>query len=98
MHLTTCRKAKPFWDRVFTFTRTVLGCPDPSSRQQAIVLNRWTRKELGPEDARALIRHAFGRFYRDFSMVDTHDKPLIIEYTWLNTRDSKARSSDTPKR
>jgi len=54
-------------------------------RQQAIVLNRWACKELGPEDARALIRHAFGRFYRDFSMVDTHDKPLVTEYTWLDT-------------
>jgi len=72
-------------DKAFTFTRTVLGCPGPKNRQEAIVLNRWARNELGPEDARALIRHAFGRFYRDFSMVDTHDKPLVTEYTWLDT-------------
>ena len=44
-----------------------------------------SRDKLGSEEARALIRHAFGRFYRYFSMVDTHAKPLVTEYTWFDT-------------
>ena len=37
MHLAACLRAKSFWDRVFTFSRTVLGCPDVDSRQGAIL-------------------------------------------------------------
>ena len=32
-------------------------------------------------EARAFIRHAFGAFYRDFAMVDTHGKP----FNWKKT-------------
>ena len=77
MHLTACPRAKPFWDRVLTFSRTVLGCPDPPYRQQPNILNRWSRDKLWSEEARALIRHAVGHFYRDFSMVDTRIRVVL---------------------
>ena len=36
---------------------------------------------LVPTAACAFIRHAFNHFYRDFAMVDTHDKASVWQYT-----------------
>ena len=70
LHLGQCRYAKPFWDKVFKFITEVLGTPPPSQRPGAIILNRWTKDELGPTEACAFIRHAFQSFYTDFTRVE----------------------------
>ena len=76
LHIVRCRAAKPFWNKVFHFIRTVLHCPDPALRDQAIILNRWKRDDVGPPEACACIRHAVGAFYRDFTLIDTLNKPF----------------------
>ena len=39
-------------------------------------------------ESRAFIRHAVNHFYRDFAMVDTHDRKFIWERTFADTMHS----------
>ena len=42
----------------------------------------WTRDTLGPIEARAIIRHAYGCFYNDFSNVDLQGKRFVPQLTY----------------
>jgi hypothetical protein len=70
LHIVTCPKAALFWDRVFHFLAS-LGKGHPRDRRQAVILNVWAHNELADEQTRAILRHAFGAFYRDFTLVET---------------------------
>ena len=74
--------AKVYWDRVFHFITKVIGDPDPFFRDRAIILNMWTRTEMGSEAACAFIRHAYGCYYRDITLVDPLDKPFVPVLTF----------------
>ena len=47
---------------------------------------QWTQTELGTEDARAFLRHAYGQFYHDldFSGVDLKDHTFVWQYAYRN--------------
>ena len=66
------------------FTRVVLQAPDAPNVTKAIIFGQWTQTELGPEDARAFLRHAYGQFYHDFSNVDLKDHTFVWQYTYRN--------------
>ena len=67
------------------FTRAVLQAPDAPNATKAIIFGQWTQTELGPEDARAFLRHAYGEFYpHDFSNVDLKDHTFVWQYTYRN--------------
>ena len=70
------------WDAVFSFIRTVIGAPAPSQRTEAIVLNRWTANTMGPIDACAFIRQAFGVLYRHLSAVDLKKRRFTWEFAF----------------
>ena len=84
-HLPRCPKMKLYWDLVFDFIKNVIGDSPPANRQLAIVLNVWSRNTLGSVAAMAFVRHAYGKFYDAFTCVDTLDKPLITQITFLST-------------
>ena len=89
LHLITCRSLRPFWKACIHFTTSILGAPQPHSMYLAIIFGQWRRSDdpepLGPEDARAFLRHAFGVFFHDFCNV-THKKiPLKLESTYLRS-------------
>ena len=67
-----------------TFTRVVLQAPDAPKVTKAIIFGQWTQTELGPEDSRAFLRHAYGQFYHDFSNVDLKDHTFVWQYTYRN--------------
>ena len=64
------------------FIRNVLKAPDPKRRTEATILNRWTRDGIGPIDACAFLRHVYGCFYRDFTLVDTAGRQFTPIYTF----------------
>ncbi len=84
-HTANCPRMKPFWDAIFKFLRTVLHIPAPTLREQAIIFNDWKRWELGKPEACALIRHAYGQMYRDFTLVDTQNRPFNWKITFART-------------
>ena len=81
-HLCECRISRPYWDAVFSFIRTVLGAPAPQRRTEAIVLNRWSANKIGPIDACAVIRHAFGVLYCGLSAVDLKNRRFVWEFAF----------------
>ena len=60
-----------------TFVENVLHAPHTHHVARAVILGLWTRQDLGPEIARAFLRHAFGCFYNDFSNVDLNEKVFL---------------------
>ena len=84
-HTASCPRMKPFWDAIFKFLRTVMHIPAPTLREQAIIFNEWKRGELGKTEACALIRHAYGQMYRDFTLVDTQNRPFNWKITFART-------------
>ena len=84
-HTASCPRMKPFWDAIFKFLRTVMHIPAPTLREQAIIFNEWKRGELGKTEACALIRHAYGQMYRDFTLVDTQSRPFNWKITFART-------------
>ena len=78
-----------------TFTLEVLKAPYTPRPDKAIAFGQWTQTELGPEDARAFLRHAYGQFYHDFSNVDLKDHTFDWRYTYrdalLTFRDAALR-------
>jgi hypothetical protein len=67
-------------------TREVLNAPPTPRTDKAITFGQWTQTKLGPEDARAFLRHAYGQFYHvhDFSNVDLKDHTFVWQYTYRN--------------
>ena len=85
LHIVTCRKIRAFWKACIQFTTSILGAPPPHSMFHAIIFGQWRRSDdpepLGPEHARAFLRHAFGVFFHDFCNI-THKK---IRLKWEST-------------
>ena len=50
-----------------------------------VIIFNTIQNELVPTEACAFIRHAFNHFYRDFAMVDTHDKTFVWQSTLNRT-------------
>ena len=47
-----------------------------------LIIFNTIRNEMASTEACAFIRHAVNRFYRDFAMVDTHDRYFMWERTF----------------
>ena len=60
---------------------TTLGTPRALNLERLLIFNV-IRDQLVSVEARAFIRHAVNRFYRDFAMVDTHAKAWKWEATF----------------
>ena len=75
---------KQYWSAVVRFLRTVLGLPDIRRIDHLIIFNAIGGKVI-PTEACAFVRHAFNAFYRDFAMVDTHNKVFVWEQTFNKT-------------
>ena len=87
-HLTECHMIRPFWTSCFTFIQHTAGHPLPFHRKKAIVLGQWgptPTDPLGPEDARAFLRHAFGAMYHDFANVDLKNIPFNCDHAYYST-------------
>ena len=82
IHLTQCRHTRPYWTAVLTFVYKILKVPHANHVSTLIILNI-SRGTLINIEARAFTRHAFNAFYRDFAMVDTHNK----HFNWKKTFD-----------
>ena len=81
----TCRYAKPYWRAVINFIKSVMGV-DPGIRiDRLIIFNLDHNNNVVKPEACAFIRHAFGHFYRDFAMVDTHGKAFQWKKTFHDT-------------
>ena len=59
---------------------TVLSVKDIVRLDKLIIFNI-IQNVLAPTAACAFIRHTFNHFYRDFAMVDTHDKKFVWQST-----------------
>ena len=85
LHLITCRLTRPYWHAVRAFCETVLGVPHQQFLERLIIFNTVRPQEMASVEACAFIRHAVNCFYRDFAMVDTHDRAFMWERTFANT-------------
>ena len=87
-HLLTCEQAKPLWRAAIKFTTEVLKAPPPLDHRLAIAFGQWRRHDdpepLGPEEARAFLRHVFNHFYHDFSNVDLKTSTFVWQRTYLS--------------
>ena len=88
MHLLTCRQVKPLWRAAIKFTTEILGAPPPMVHSLAIAFGQWRRHDdpdpLGPEDARAFLRHVFNHLYHDFANVDLKRSTFKWQRTYLS--------------
>ena len=82
IHLVQCLVTKPYWIAVMSFLYNVLKAPHENFIRTLIILNT-SRGTLISTEARAFVRHSFNAFYRDFAMVDTHNK----HFNWKKTFD-----------
>ena len=64
------------------FTKNVLKAPNPQDKRVAIIFGIWSHNTLGPEIARAFLRHAYNVFYHDFSNVDVKNGRFIWQVTF----------------
>ena len=80
LHMITCQHTRPYWYAVKAFVKDILGAPDERFMERLIIFNI-ARGAMVSAEACAFIRHAVNCFYRDFAMVDTHDK----RFTWQRT-------------
>ena len=66
----------------------MLKAPAPHNTFLAIAFGQWHRSDsdspLGPEEARAFLRHVFNHFYHDFSNVDLKGITFIWQRTYLS--------------
>jgi len=87
LHLITCHRTKPFWKACLKFTTRILQAPAPHNAHLAIAFGQWNHPQsadpLGPEDARAFLRHAFNHFYHDFANVDLKNSTFVWQETYL---------------
>jgi hypothetical protein len=64
LHIVNCPVAKPFWNEVKRFCNKIFDTPSRTNTPLMVILNRWDGAHaIGPEGARAFVRHAFGRYY-----------------------------------
>ena len=88
-HLVECQDATPYWKACITFTNNILKAPRPNDPRLAITFGQWRRSDdpnpLGPEDARAFLRHAFNHFYHDFANVEMKKIPFVWQSAYLRT-------------
>ena len=87
LHLIKCPQLKVFWRACINFTINTLNAPRPASDMHAIIFGQWDRSDmpepLGPEDARAFLRHAFNCLFHDFCNISHKGIPLVWESTYL---------------
>jgi hypothetical protein len=86
-HTVECPVARRFWDLVFKFAKDVMGFPLTSHRRALTRLIVYNEKDgaLAPPEVRAIIRHAYGAFYRTFTLVSTADTAFDTEATFERT-------------
>ena len=82
LHMVECGAARLLWTHVFKFCTDVLETSPPGKRTLAIIFNLWSHDTLGTVEARALIRHAFGRYYADSVAVAMQTK---TNFSWQYT-------------
>ena len=87
LHLITCMYTRPFWNAVRAFVTNVLGEPHARRIDHLIIFNTISGAMIST-DACAFIRHAVNCFYRDFAMVDTHDRAFTWELTFADAMHS----------
>jgi len=105
-HLLLCRDAKPLWRAAVKFTTNVLKAPEPAKPPLAIAFGQWRAHNsddpLGPEDARAFLRHVFNHFYHDFSNTDLKSSNFNWQITYYSAlvtfRQAAQRRGQTFKR
>jgi hypothetical protein len=85
LHLVRCRNTSRYWNAVCDFLEGVLGIKDTKIKRDRLIIFNTIANKMISEEARAFVRHAFHHFYRDFAMVDTHDKPFIWQRTFDRT-------------
>ena len=89
LHLLECQLGRPFWRACLRFITTILKCPMPRDLKLAIAFGQWKPPSdpdpLGPEEARAFLRHAFNHFYHDFANVDLKSSAFTWQSTYLAT-------------
>ena len=69
------------------FLKDVLETPNEQYMARLIICNI-ARGEVVSTEACAFIRHAVNCFYRDFAMVDTHDKKFTWQLTFADAMHS----------
>ena len=82
-----CMLTRPYWNAVKAFLRDVLGIQNMQYTDRLIICNV-ARGEVVSTEACAFIRHAVNCFYRDFAMVDTHDKKFTWQITFADAMHS----------
>ena len=87
LHMILCMQTKPYWNAVRTFVTSVLGATHERYFERLIIFNT-SRGEMVSTEACAFIRHAANCFYRDFAMVDTHDKKFTWQITFADAMHS----------
>ena len=88
LHMITCAQTRPLWNAVRNFTVTVLGTPHQMYLDRLIIFNTVRPNEMASAEACAFIRHAVNCFYKDFAMVDTHDRYFMWERTFADSMHS----------
>ena len=91
LHLIQCRLTRPYWNAVRTFVVDVLGTTPEQFLDRLIIFNT-SRGAMISAEACAFIRHAVNCFYRDFAMVDTHDRAFTWERTFMDAMHSYRRA------
>ena len=84
LHLFRCRHTRPYWRALMNFLHSI-DIPAPSHTERALIFGLWSDNELGPPEARALLRHGFRIFYRDFTKVDTAKHLFTWQCTYAST-------------
>ena len=84
LHMITCMNARPYWNAVRAFVKDVLGAQHEQYLDRLIIFNT-IRNEMASTETCAFVRHAVNCFYRDFAMVDTHDKTFTWQLTFADT-------------
>ena len=77
VHLLGCTKMRHFWDPVFKFMVDI-GLPRCEHPFEAIVFGLWTKDTLGPEEGRAILRHAWNEYNRRAALVDLQNEAFSI--------------------
>jgi hypothetical protein len=101
-NLFQCVSTAPLWKACMHFCYTALSAPRTPDIAKAIILGLWKDDELGPEDARAFLRHAYGVFYDEFSVTDINSTPFVWQKVFrdalLSFRDAAFRRAQTIRR
>ena len=69
LHMIACRHARPLWTACLHFCRTTLQEPEATNTITAVIFGMRSSRTLMSETARALLRHAVGKYYRDVTKI-----------------------------